>query len=90
VKVSILRNKNLNPPSALGRTPMIQDVNGDPIPVPRRVIPLLGDGYGGISLPMGMDMGKFLTPSGLQVRVWDSILRPHFTVGPIVGPISEK
>jgi hypothetical protein len=48
---------------------MNQDVNGDPILVSRQRIPLLGDGFRGISLLARMDKGKFLSLSGLPVRV---------------------
>jgi hypothetical protein len=54
-----------------------------PDPVPRWGLPLLRDGYGRISLPVGMDMGKIPPPppSGLRIWVWDHIPHPRFPVG---------
>jgi hypothetical protein len=47
-----------------------KDDNGYPWPETRRVFTLLGHGYGSISLPMSLLMGKKLNPVGLWAWVW--------------------
>jgi hypothetical protein len=48
-----------------------RDGNGCPQPANPWVFAPLGCGYGSISRPMGLSMGKILDPAGLWAWVWD-------------------
>jgi hypothetical protein len=53
-------------------------------------IPLLGDGYGGISLPAGMDMEKNYPHQIYKFRYGIASPIPVCPWGPAIGPISKK